>query len=165
MTEPFLGQLMICSFEFAPRGWAQCNGQLLPIAQNQALFSLLGTQFGGNGTTNFALPDLRGRTPVGALGTVQMGQSGGLENVTLLASQMPQHTHALLGSGVRATSPDPTGRTFAVRRSTPGYAAAPDSLSPTTLAFAGGSQPHPNVQPYLTINYCIALSGIFPSRN
>lgn len=176
MSEFFIGQVMMTGFNFAPRFWALCNGQLLPIAQNQALFSLLGTQYGGNGTTNFALPDLRSRTPIGYASSVdpswqppsvQIGQSAGVENVTLSQSNMPAHSHTLNGSSARATSPDPTGRTFAVRRSTLGYAPASDgsTAAPAAVATAGGSQPHPNLQPYTAINFVIALSGIFPSRN
>jgi microcystin-dependent protein len=176
MSEFFIGQVMMTGFDFAPRFWAQCNGQLLPIAQNQALFSLLGTQFGGNGTTNFALPNLQSRTPIGYASSVdpswqppavQIGQVAGVENVTLLSSNLPTHSHTLSGSSARATSPDPTGRTFAVRRSTLGYAPGSGNAAASSAAVApqGGNQPHPNLQPYSVINFCIALSGIFPSRN
>jgi microcystin-dependent protein len=177
MSEFFIGQVMMTGFNFAPKFWALCNGQLLPINQNQALFSLLGTQFGGNGTTNFALPDLRSRTPIGYASSVdpswqppsvQIGQAAGQENVTLLSNNLPAHSHTLNGSSARATSPDPTGRTFAVRRSTLGYAPAASanaSAGAAAVAAQGGNQPHPNIQPYSVINFCIALSGIYPSRN
>jgi microcystin-dependent protein len=174
MSEFFIGQMMMTGFNFAPRFFAQCNGQLLPINQNQALFSLLGTQFGGNGTTNFALPDLRGRTALGYASSVdpswqppavQIGQAAGSENVTLLPSNIPSHTHTLAGSSVRAASPDPTGRTFAVRRSGSGFSATGNAAASSAAVPAAGAQPHPNLQPYSVINICIALSGIFPSRN
>jgi microcystin-dependent protein len=178
MSEFFIGQIMLTGFNFAPKFWAQCNGQLLPINQNQALFSLLGTQFGGNGTTNFALPDLRSRTPIGYASSVdpawqpaavQIGQASGVENVSLSTSTLPAHTHTVSGSSVRATSPDPTGRTFAVRRTGTGYAATSNSAAAVgaVTPHGGGSspQPHPNMQPYTVVNFAIALSGIFPSRN
>lgn len=177
MSEFFLGQVFMAGFDFAPSGSAQCNGQLLPIAQNQALFALLGTQFGGNGQVTFGLPDLRGRTPIGSAtsvdpfwtpASVQVGQAGGVESVTLTFSNLPSHRHALAGSSVRATSADPTGRTFAVRRSTRGYSPATSGTSPASpaaVSTVGGSQAHTNLQPYTTINFCIALQGIFPSRD
>lgn len=182
MSEFFIGQIMMTGFNFAPKFWAQCNGQLLPINQNQALFSLLGTQYGGNGTTNFALPDLRSRTPIGYASSVdpswqppgvQIGQSGGVENVTLLSTNLPAHTHAMSASNSNGTNRTPTGRTFATSTNTGGaaisiYSASTGALvplNPTTVAPAGGNQPHPNLQPYSVINFCIALSGIFPSRN
>lgn len=175
MSEFFIGQIMATGFNFAPRFWASANGQLLPIAQNQALFSLLGTQYGGNGTTNFALPDLRSRTPIGYASSVdpgwqppsvQIGQAAGIENVTLLSTNLPAHSHTLSGSAVRATSADPTGRTFAVRRSGNAFTSAPNAVaSPAAVDAAGGNQPHPNLQPYAVINYCVAISGIFPARN
>ncbi len=175
MSEKFIGQIMMAGFNFAPKYFAQCNGQLLPINQNQALFSLLGTQYGGNGTTNFALPDLRSRTSIGYASSVdpgwqpppvQIGQTGGVENVTLLSTQLPTHTHALGGTTVEGHTKNPTGALFA---NTPvSLYAAPGSLvplNPNTCGGAGGNQPHPNLQPYTTINFCIALQGIFPSRN
>lgn len=181
MSEFFIGQIMPAGFNFAPKFWALCNGQLLPINQNQALFSLLGTQFGGNGTTNFALPDLRSRTPIGYASSVdpswqppsvQMGETGGVENVTLLASNLPTHGHLLNASTSPGTHRSPAGRVFAQGTSS---GSAPLPYAPSTgplvqqnaqsVAPAGGSQPHPNLQPYTVLNYCIALSGIFPSRN
>lgn len=176
MSDKFIGQIMMAGFNFAPRSTALCNGQLLPINQNQALFSLLGTQFGGNGTTNFALPDLRSRTPIGYASSVdpswqppsvQIGQASGVENVTLLSTNLPGHTHQPLASTDAGTTRNPNGNIFAsTTESLYGSSAGPAvPLAPTTLAPAGGNQPHPNLQPYSVINFCIALSGIFPSRN
>jgi microcystin-dependent protein len=181
MSEFFIGQIMMAGFNFAPKFWALANGQLLPIAQNQALFSLLGTQYGGNGTTNFALPDLRSRTPIGYASSVdpswqppsvQIGQSAGVENVTLLSTNLPAHTHAMNASTANGDNRIPAGRLFGTSTSTATapnlYAASSGSLVPQTpqaVAPAGDNQPHPNLQPYSVINFCIALSGIFPSRN
>ncbi|KGM53266.1 microcystin-dependent protein [Lysobacter daejeonensis GH1-9] len=182
MSEFFIGQVMMAGFGFAPKYFAQCNGQLLPINQNQALFSLLGTQYGGNGTTNFALPDLRGRTPVGYASSVdpswqppavQIGQAAGAENVTLLASNLPAHGHPVNASTSDGTSRIPTGRMYANSTNSGGTAIplyGPSNgprvgMNPQTVAPAGGNQPHSNLQPYTAINFCIALSGIFPSRN
>ncbi len=182
MSEYFLGQIMMAGFDFPPKGFAFSNGQLLPIAQNQALFSLLGTQYGGNGTTNFALPDLRSRTPVGYASSVdpswqppsvQIGQAAGVENVTLLPTNLPAHTHAVNASTSDGNNRIPSNRTFANSVNSGGAAiplygpsgGALVPLSPQTLAPAGGNQPHPNLQPYATINFCIALQGIYPSRN
>lgn len=176
MTEVFLGQICTFGFQFAPKSFAWCNGQILPIAQNQALFSLLGTTYGGNGQTTFALPDLRSRTPVGAGNSVDpgwnpspynQGELGGTENVTLLSTQMPAHTHALAGNSTAANNRNPTNMFFGTTAN-PMYAAtgqAQIALNPATIGTAGGTQPHPNVQPYLAINFCIALNGIYPSRN
>ncbi|MDQ3287839.1 MAG: tail fiber protein [Pseudomonadota bacterium] len=176
MSEVFIGQIMPTGFHFAPRGFALCDGQLLPINQNQALFSLLGTQYGGNGTTNFALPDLRGRTAIGA-GTsadgawnppaTQMGQVGGTESVVLNATNMPSHTHVLQAVTAQGTARKPAGNLYGTNAG-PLYAAASGpqvALHASTVAAAGGNAPHNNMQPYLVISYCIALTGIFPSRN
>lgn len=178
MSDFFLGQIMMTGFNFAPRSWALADGQPLSIAQNSALFSLLGTQFGGNGQTTFALPDLRGRTPVGYGASadpgwqpaqVQIGEAGGVENVTLVQSELPSHQHTVSGSSARATSADPTGRTFAVRRSGNGFASSSafglSGAAGFAVGTAGSSQPHPNMQPYAVINFCVALQGIFPPRN
>ena len=181
MSEFFIGQIMMAGFNFAPKFWALANGQLLPINQNQALFSLLGTQYGGNGTTNFALPDLRSRTPIGYASSVdpswqppsvQIGQSSGVENVTLLSTHLPAHTHSMNASTTGGDNRIPTGRVFGTSTSTATapnlYAASNGPLvpqNPQTVAAVGGNQPHPNLQPYSVINFCIALSGIFPSRN
>lgn len=176
MTEVFLGQINTFGFNFAPKYFAFCNGQTLPIAQNQALFSLLGTMYGGNGTTNFVLPDLRSRTPVGAGNSTDpgwnpapynQGEIGGVENVTLLVTQMPNHNHTLGCNSGAATSRNPTGLLFGTTDkemyATTGGAQV--VLSPATIGTAGSTQAHANVQPYLAINFCIALSGIYPSRN
>lgn len=180
MSEFFIGQVMMAGFGFAPRFWAQCNGQLLPINQNQALFSLLGTQFGGNGTTNFALPDLRSRTPIGYASSVdpgwqppsvQIGQMAGVENVTLLSTNLPAHGHSMNASTSNGDNRNPSGRFYANSSGAPTpslYAPSTGALvplNPATVAPAGGNQPHPNLQPYSVINFCIALSGIYPSRN
>ena len=161
---PFLGEIKIVSFNFPPKGWAFCNGQLLPINQNQALFSLLGTMYGGNGQTNFALPDLRGKTPlhVGA-GFVQ-GQQGGEEAHTLTLSELPAHTHAHQGTSANATASVPTGNVLAAANNAYAPAGNLTSLHPSTITNVGGSQPHANVQPYLVLSWCIALQGIFPSQ-
>lgn len=179
MSEFFIGQIMMAGFGFAPRYFAQCNGQLLPIAQNQALFALLGTQYGGNGTTSFALPDLRSRTPISYANSVdpgwqpppvQIGQTGGVENVTLLQNNIPAHTHAVNASTNEGDNRIPSNRVYATN-TTAGqtlYAASTGpvvSMHSQTVAPSGGNQAHPNLQPYTTINFCIALQGIFPSRN
>jgi microcystin-dependent protein len=169
MSEPFLGEIRMTSFGFAARGWALCNGQLLPINQNQALFSLLGTMYGGNGTTDFALPNLQGRVPVHVGGGITQGQAGGTEVVTLTTAQLPAHSHTLYGSANQATTNGPAGNVPAQRpRSgalvfgpTANTALAPASLQPA----AGAGQPHTNIQPCLAISFMISLQGIFPSRN
>lgn len=173
MSEPFLGMIMIVPYNFAPRGWAFCNGQILPIAQNTALFSLLGTTFGGNGQTTFALPDLRGRVSNSSgqgpgLSSYDLGQVGGTENETMTINQMPAHNHLVSASSGDASSSKPEGRFFANSGTASIYAdalTAPVLLGPTTINNTGGSQPFSLLQPYLTLNYCIALEGIFPSRN
>jgi microcystin-dependent protein len=166
MSEPFLAEIRVFSFQFAPRGWALCNGQLLPINQNQALFSLLGTTFGGNGQTNFALPDLRGRTPIHAGEGKIEGETGGAENVTLTASQLPTHP-GLLATADQAQVNHPGDRVLASkpRRGANIYASGPPNVQLAGAQAAGGGQPHLNMQPFLTLNFCIALQGIFPPRN
>jgi microcystin-dependent protein len=167
MADPFMSEIRIMSFSFAPQGWAMCNGQLLPINQNQALFSLLGTTYGGNGQTNFGLPDLRGRTPTHVGQGLTLGQVGGEENHTLAISELPTHTHQAQGSSSAATVAIPTGALLA--KSAPGnpYIAptALGAMNAGTVANVGGSQAHLNMQPFLTLNFCIALQGIFPSPN
>lgn len=177
MSEFYMGQIMMTGFNFAPKYFAQCNGQLLPIAQNQALFSLLGVQYGGNGTTNFALPDLRGRTPIAAGASVDaswqpptqpMGQIAGTESVTLLAPQIPPHGHQVLGVTTPGDNRNPTGRTFAGSSAPPLYAAQGGTMlaqAPQSVAPAGSNASHPNMQPYTALNFCIALQGIYPSRS
>lgn len=172
--EPFLSMIVLFGCNFAPRGWAFCQGQILPIAQNTALFSLLGTTYGGNGQTTFALPDLRGRVPIGfgqgpGLSSYALGQQGGSESVTLLLNQMPAHTHAFMATAEAGDTADPTGaypaNTGALDKE---YKLAPVNkvaMNTAAVETKGGSQPHTNLQPYLALNYCIALEGIFPSRN
>jgi microcystin-dependent protein len=169
MAEPFLSEIRIMSFDFAPKGWALCNGQLMPINQNQALFSLLGTTFGGDGRVNFALPDLRGRTPIHVGSKHTLGERGGEQAHTLSIAELPTHTHVLNGSSANAGSFSP------VNPANPVYAksnqvlyAPPTSLvamNPACVANTGGSQAHLNMQPFLTLSFCIALQGIFPSPN
>jgi microcystin-dependent protein len=171
MSNIFLGQITTTAFSFAPRGWALCNGQLLPINQNQALFSLLGTQFGGDGRTTFALPDLRGRVPMHTDAFNPVGQGVGAPAVTLQAANLPAHGHALNTTTELANSAVPGGAVPAARpRAGPViYAAAGSTpsvtLRPESAGFTGGSQPHDNMQPSLGLNFIIALQGIFPSRD
>ncbi len=183
--EPFLSQIALFSFNFPPKGWALCNGQLMPINQNQALFSLLGTTYGGDGRVTFALPDLRGRVPLAEGGSHFLGETLGSESIVLTQSQLPAHTHTLDASALTATArarnaaatvATPVGNTPAIMNAgaTLGYSnAAPDSnMQASSVAFggtvtaglAGSSQPHENRQPHLVLSYCIALQGIFPSR-
>jgi len=170
MSEPFLAEIRIVGFNFAPRGWAFCDGQILPINQNQSLYSLLGTTYGGDGRTSFALPDLRGRTPihVGASnGTSHsLGQKSGAETHTLSAAEMPQHDHTLQASANPGTSPIPTGQLLG-RSTNQAYheAANLTAMHPQSVANVGGGQAHENMQPWLAVNFCIALQGLFPSRN
>jgi microcystin-dependent protein len=165
MTTPFLGEIRLLSFNFAPKGWALANGQLLPINQNQALFSLLGTTYGGDGRVNFALPDLRGRIGLHMGNGQTLGERGGAEAVTLNLQQLPTHLHALQASGDNADSPVPTGNLLGEFNN--GYRQPSNliALDPSSVSNAGGSQPHENRQPFLTLNYSIALQGIFPSQN
>jgi microcystin-dependent protein len=168
MSTPYMGEIKITSFNFAPKGWALANGQFLAINQNQALFSLFGTSFGGNGQTTFALPDFRGRTPIhaGNSGGFVAGQAGGQEFHTLTIQEMPTHFHALQGSSAPATLADPVGSMLA-DVNTKLYkdsSTNPTTLFPATVTNAGGSQPHENRQPYLVLSFIIALQGIFPSR-
>jgi microcystin-dependent protein len=165
MSTPFLGEIRIMSFNFPPKGWAFCNGQLMAIAQNQALFSLLGTMYGGNGTTNFSLPNLQGRVPIHASGQYIQGQVGGEPAHTLIIQEMPGHNHVVTASSNVADQGSPQGNYLAVESSN-AYSTAPDSgMSPQAIPNVGGSQPHDNMPPYLTLSFCIALQGIFPSRN
>src|SRR4030095_3387751 len=167
MAEPFLSEIRIMSFGYAPRGWALCNGQFLPINQNQALFSLLGTTFGGNGQTNFALPNLQGKTPIHVGQGFVLGQTGGEQAHTLTISELPVHVHILNGTSTAASQPVPTGALLATSAATDPIYGQPTSLvamSAGTLANVGGSQAHLNMQPFLVLNFCIALQGIFPSQ-
>jgi microcystin-dependent protein len=174
---PILGCIFMFAGNFAPRGYAFCAGQLLPISQNTALFSLLGTTYGGNGQTTFALPDLRGRSPIGSgqgpgLSNISLGEQAGTENVTLLSTNMPIHNHALQASNASATGGTPSGNSLGDTGGTQGggsntyVTAAPNvQLNPQSIGAAGGSQPFASRNPYLGINYIIATQGIFPSRN
>jgi microcystin-dependent protein len=166
MAEPYLGEIRAVSFAFAPKGWALCNGQAMPINQNQALFSILGTTYGGNGTTTFNLPDLRGRTPVHFNSSVTLGQIAGVENVTLNNAQSP-HTHQVSAQSGGGNSNTPGGNLPAASTSPiQAYGSAPGTpMNGAIVGLAGGSQPHSNLQPLLVVSYIIALSGIFPSRN
>lgn len=170
MSEPFLAEVRIVGFNFAPRGWAFCDGQILPINQNQSLYSLLGTTYGGDGRTSFALPDLRGRTPIhvgSSNGTHhQLGSKSGEETHTLSAAEMPQHTHVFQGSTSDGTAAAPVSNVLA--KSPNPFYHEPANLKPMhagTITNAGGGQAHDNMQPYLALNFCIALQGLFPSRN
>ena len=166
MAEPFLSEIRMMSFVFPPRGWALCNGQLLPINQNQALFSLLGTTFGGDGRVNFGLPDLRGRIPIHVGGSHTLGERGGEQAHTLSIAEIPTHLHQLQASSSTATTSTPTTATVASASSASAlYGAASNlvAMAPTALANVGGSQAHLNMQPFLTLSFCIALQGIFPS--
>lgn len=166
MAEPFLSEIRLMSFVFAPKGWALCNGQLLPINQNQALFSLLGTTFGGDGRVNFALPDMRGRVPMHVGSGHTLGERGGEQAHTLSIGELPAHTHVLSAtSKVGDVTPAmPVGNLFAVP-ALPFYGPPNNftAMAPGTLANVGGSQAHLNMQPFLTLSFCIALQGIFPS--
>lgn len=169
MAEPFLGEIRMFGFEFAPRGWATCNGQLLPINQNDALFSLLGTIYGGNGTSTFALPNLQSSVAIhqgqrAGLSAYVVGQQGGAETVTLTTSEIPGHTHPVEANASAATSEKPGGNVLAHAKA---YRTATDgtTMNAGMIGAAGGGQPHPNIQPYLVVNFCIALVGIFPTQN
>ncbi len=172
MSNPFIGEIRLLPYNFAPRGWAFCNGQILSIAQNTALFSLLGTTYGGNGQTTFALPDLRGRVAISSgqgpgLQNYDLGQIAGAESVTLISSQLPAHAHSFT---TPCNTDDPNAgspkNNFPAAVGDPIYATTSNAaMGAGTTGVLGGSQPHDNRQPLLTLNYCIALQGIFPSRN
>jgi microcystin-dependent protein len=171
MAEPFLSEIRIFSFNFPPKGWALCNGQLLPINQNQALFSLLGTVYGGNGQTNFALPNLRGRVPVHEGNGHTLGEAAGSTAVTISQAQLPTHTHllsnnmAIVDANTNATQGAPGGNNWANYGKAQWSTSAPNAvMNPQSVGNIGGSQPHTNMQPYLALNFCIALQGIFPSQ-
>lgn len=175
MSEPFLAEVRIVGFNFAPRGWAFCDGQILPINQNQSMYSLLGTTYGGDGRTSFALPDLRGRTPihVGSSNgqSHRQGQKSGEETHTLSAAEMPQHSHPGQASADLGTSASPQNNLWAQVTNTVGFLYADPGQSAPTNALnspvlnVGGGQAHNNMQPYIAVNFCIALQGLFPSRN
>lgn len=168
--EPYLGQILYVSFSFAPKGWAECNGQLLPVSQNQALFSLLGTTYGGNGQTNFALPNIQSRVLISDNATYPLGSVGGEEAHTLTTNEIPAHTHIVNAVTSAGNKTSPEGNLLADTKVLDKEYANPTSGSPVNMnsgmvAPAGGSQPHPNIQPYVTFKCIIALQGIFPSRN
>jgi microcystin-dependent protein len=166
MAEPFLSEIRIMSFNFPPQGWALCNGQLLPINQNQALFSLLGTTYGGNGQTNFALPNLRGSVPVHMGSGLTLGEKAGVSSVTLNINQLPAHNHVAQATNAAATTNLAAGNLLGSVSSNLYIAPSNQTtLSPSAISNVGGNQPHENRQPYLVLNFCIALQGIFPSRN
>ncbi|MEQ1920905.1 MAG: tail fiber protein [Pyrinomonadaceae bacterium] len=166
MAEPFLTEIRLMSFNFAPRGWALCDGQLLPINQNQASFSLLGTTYGGDGRVNFGLPDLRGRTPIHVGSGHVLGERAGEAAHTLTINELPTHSHTLNASGAAANTNVPSNDRL-LGTINNAYAAASNlvGLAPAEITSVGGSQAHQNMQPYLAINFCIALQGIFPSPN
>jgi microcystin-dependent protein len=172
--EPFIGEIKLFAGNFAPRGWAFCDGQLLPISQWQALFSILGTMYGGDGRTTFALPDLRGRAPIHpgngpGLSNYQVGEKGGVEQVTLTTNQMPTHTHSLNANTNTGDHPDPAGASLADTKGRDrDYLKSGEvntSMSAQSIGNTGGGQPHENRPPYLAVNYIIALEGIYPSRS
>lgn len=172
MSDPFLAEIRIFTGGFAPKGWAQCDGQLLAISQNTALFSLVGTTYGGNGQSTFALPGLQGAAPMQSgqgpgLSTRDLGEQGGEQSVTLLETEMPSHSHSLLASNQLATVPDPQQHSLA-RANANAYATSPATftpMSPNALGPVGGALPHNNMPPYLALNFIIALQGIFPQRS
>jgi microcystin-dependent protein len=165
MGTPYMTEIRIVAFNFAPKGWALCNGQLLPINQNQALFALLGTTYGGNGQTTFGLPNLRGQVPIHMGRGHTLGETAGSTSVTLNQQQMPAHTHTVLASDANATLPTPPGNVLAQANNLYTPAANLTALDPSSVSNVGGSQPHNNMMPYLVLNFIIALQGIFPSRN
>jgi len=172
MADPFVAEIRIVSFNFAPTGWAFCDGQLLPLSQNTALFSLLGTMYGGNGKSTFALPDLQGRAPMmwgqgPGLSSYQAGESGGAETVSLQSSEMPMHTHMLYGGDAAGPAvPDPAGAALGASPAR-AYTSTPpgESMSAQAVSVTGGGQPHNNMSPYLAANFIIALQGVFPPRS
>jgi microcystin-dependent protein len=169
VAEPFIGEIRMMAFTFPPKGWAQCNGQLLPINQNQALFALLGTTYGGNGQTNFALPDLRGRAPIHTGSGFTQGERAGEEAHTLTMSEMPAHSHFVRGITAGPTGGNAPAPTKTLSATSTGQLYGPfanvQPMSPAMIGNAGGSQPHTNIMPSMVIGMCIALIGIFPSRN
>ena len=172
MSDPFLGEIRLFPYTFAPRGWAFCNGQVLPISQNTALFALIGTIYGGDGRTTFALPDLRGRVAVSSgqgpgLSSYDVGQLGGAESVGLTENEMPAHNHQMSVNGPSSGSDRPNNRFLGRVSQGTAYAGTTNgrTLNPDAIGNAGGSQPHENRPPHLALNYCIALQGIFPSRD
>jgi microcystin-dependent protein len=164
MSEPFMSEIKIVSFNFAPKGWALCNGQTLPINQNQALFALLGTTYGGNGQTTFALPNLRGQVPIHMGNGHTLGEKGGSTSVTVNIQQLPTHLHVLNASSQNASTPAPGNDLPASANNAYVAPSALAPLHPASVSSVGGSQPHNNMMPYLVLNFIIALQGIFPSQ-
>jgi len=167
MAEPFLSEIRIMSFVFAPKGWALCNGQLLPINQNQALFSLLGTTFGGDGRVNFALPDLRGRAPIHVGSGHTLGERGGEQAHTLSIAELPEHTHVFSGTSNSSVNTPANNTVLGTSAPQSAYGSPSNlvAMAPNSIANTGGSQAHLNMQPFLILSFCIALQGIFPSPN
>jgi len=165
MSQPFLGEIKLISWNFPPKGWAFCNGALLQISQNQALYSVLGTTYGGDGRQTFGLPNLQGRTPIHTGGGHVLGEMGGEVSHTLNISEVPTHIHTAVAASVAGDSPIPTGNYLAQADNMYGAAASLTAIQPGTVTAVGGSQAHNNMQPYLVLNFCIALQGIFPSQN
>ena len=166
MGQPYIGEIRMFGGNFAPVGWEICNGQLLPIAENDALFTLIGTTYGGDGQTTFALPDLRGRLPVHAGAGFVLAETGGVETVTLTTPQIPAHTHPLTASAYPGATPSPTGNVLAASPSVKLFVedVTAANLGATAVSSVGGSQPHSNLQPYLCVNFIISLFGIFPTQ-
>jgi microcystin-dependent protein len=173
MSEPFVGEIRCFGFNFAPAGWAFCNGQLAAISQNETLFNLIGTTYGGDGQSTFALPNLQSRVPIHmgtfASNNYTLGQAAGVENVTLTLNELPAHVHVLTGTGLTANAKRPVANSvYATSSSGNAFYAAPGTLTAlaaTTVSSSGGSQSHSNIQPYLTLTWCISLFGIYPSQN
>ena len=166
MSQPFLSEIKIVSFNFPPKGWAFCNGQIIAISQNQALFALLGTTYGGNGQTTFALPNMQGQMPIHFGAGFSLGQTGGEQNHTLTLSEIPSHTHQAAGTNAVPTSGSPSNNLWCQDPANAYSDQAPNAtMAPGSIGINNGGQPHDNMSPYLVLNFVIALSGIFPSRN
>jgi microcystin-dependent protein len=165
MAEPFVGEIRSFAFGIIPKGWMLCNGALLPVKTNQALFAVIGATYGGDGTTTFALPNLQGRTPIGANAQFKLGVAGGEETHVLTVSEMPQHTHTAAGSSITASAVTPAGNVWAKTSPNSYNSSANVTMSPDAISSTGSSAAHSNMQPYLALSYCIAITGIFPSKH